>query len=334
MALYNANFSYLGENSKDRGFVVVSFEPDSGFKDTFLSMDPVYEESRHGEFRFDYGARYNSSATIEITIIKKDNTDFTILDVRSTLKWLTGAKTNSWIDIYSEDEFQYSFIGRITDVKQQKLDGRTIGLKVVFTSISPWAFSEQLDRYRSIKQVLNSVENEYGGLTVVEEPNEISINEDGVLCNGLSVNDSGAFEIDEFGSISIRVDNYELINNQSDDIYTYINLDIRFENESCDWIEITNNTLGETTMVTNLQSDDIIEIVDKQFIVAYGFDQVSGTLKNKNRIFGDTFNFVWPRLLPGENDFVVRGNGNGRIKFSYRYPIKIGDCTIDTDINI
>ena len=114
-------------------------------------------------------------------------------------------------------------------------------------------------------------------------------------------------------------------------MYTYINLDIRFENESCEWVEITNNTIGETTRVNNVKNGEIIDIVNKQFIVSYWVDQLSGKLVNNNRIFGDDFNFVWPRLLPGINDFVVNGNGNGRLKFNYRYPMKIGDCTIGED---
>ena len=328
MALYNANFTYLGQNSINNGFVVASFEPDDGFKDTFLSMEPVYEESRHGESRFDYGARYNSVPNVEITIIKRDLTDFSINDVRSALRWLTGARTNSWLDVYSGGRFQYSFLGRVTDVKQRKLDGRTIGLMVVFTSICPWAFSQQFEFNRTIVQSLEYIENKDGGLTVTKNSNEMSINSDGVLCNGPEQEDSGTFDIDEDGIVFVENTITASIDNQSDDLYTYINLDIRFENESCDWVKITNNTIGETTEVKHIQSGEVVDIVDKQFIVSYSMDQVSGKLINNNRIFGDDFNFVWPRLLPGMNYFVVNGNGNGRLKFSYRYPMKIGDCTI------
>lgn len=331
MALYNANFTYIGENSIDKGFVVAAFEPDDGFKDTFLSMEPVYEESRHGEYRFDYGARYNSVPNIEITIIKRDLTDFSIDDVRSALRWLTGSRTNSWLDIYSGGMFQYSFLGRVTDVKQRKLDGRIIGLMIIFTSISPWAFSRQFEFNRTIMQTLDVEGNQEDGFTVTKNSNEMSLSSDGVLCNGPEYNDSGTFDVDIEGAIGVQNIIAANIDNQSDDLYTYINLDIRFENESCEWVEITNNTIGETTRVNHLQNGEIIDIVDKQFIVSYNLDQLSGQLVNNNRIFGDDFNFVWPRLLPGMNDFVVSGSGNGRLKFSYRYPMKIGDCAIGED---
>lgn len=333
MALYNANFTYLGENSSNRGFVVVAFEPDDGFKDTFLSMEPVYEESRHGEFRFDYGARYNSVANVEITIIKNDRTDFSINDVRRALKWLTGSRVNSWMDIYCGNKFQYSFLGRVIDVKQRKLDGRVIGLMVVFSSISPWAFSEKFEFNRTIEQSFTVYENDNDGFTLSKYPDGMSVSDSGVLCNGPEHNDSGTFDIDASGVISIQNLITARIDNQSDDLYTYINLDIRFENESCTFVEVTNNTIGETTKVDRLEPDEVIDIVDKQFIVSYYWDRVSDQLTNNPRIFGEDFNFVWPRLLPGINDFVVRGDGNGRLKFSYRYPIKIGDCTIDDTDN-
>ena len=328
MALYNANFSYLGQNSIDNGFVVAAFEPDEGFKDTFLSMEPVYEDSRHGEFRFDYGARYNSVSVVEITIIKKDLSDFSINDTRNALKWLTGSRTNSWLDIYSGKSFQYSFLGRVTDVKQRKLDGRIIGLMIIFTSISPWAFSRQFEFNRTIEQSLDVINDGNDNLILIKDPNEMSINSHGVLCNGPEVDDSGTFDVDESGAMSVKNAITASIDNQSDDLYTYINLGVRFENQSCQWFEIVNNTIGETTRVDHIGSGEIVEIVDKQFIVSYELDQVSGQLKNLNRIFGDDFNFVWPRLLPGINDFEINGDGNGRLKFSYRYPVKIGDCAI------
>ena len=328
MALYNANFNYLEKNSEEMGFVVSAFDTDSGFKDTFLSMEPVYEESRRGEFRFDYGARYNANAVVEITIIKADRTDFSILDVRNTLKWLTGSVTNSWLNIYSGDDFQYAFLGRFTDVKQQKLDGRTIGLMAIFTSVSPWAFSEE----KSLKNVMTKIltlEVKGNDCIVVKSNGAMSVT-NGVLCNGGGFDDPSSFDILSDGTVCMNADGIVAdVNNQSDDVYTYLNLNVSFENNGCTYLEIENKTLNEITRVVKLYSKDKIEICDKQFIVAYTYDNVSKTWKNQNRIFGDDFNFVWPRLAPGKNEIFIRGDADGEVTFYYRYPIKIGDCTID-----
>jgi hypothetical protein len=50
-----------------------------------------------------------------------------------------------------------------------------------------------------------------------------------------------------------------------------------------------------------------------------------------NKTFGDTFNFIFPRLAAGANEITVAGVGI--ISFEYIYPIKIGNCAIDIDVS-
>ena len=140
MASYHNSFSYLNKNSAEQGYIITAFEPDDGFVDTFLGMDQIYEDHYDGTKRFLYGTRYNNIATINITLIKSDGTDLTINDNRSLLKWLTGTKTATWLDLYQGNKIKYSFIGTITNVQQYKLDGRVIGISCEFSSITPWAY--------------------------------------------------------------------------------------------------------------------------------------------------------------------------------------------------
>ena len=46
-----------------------------------------------------------------------------------------------------------------------------------------------------------------------------------------------------------------------------------------------------------------------------------------SRNFGNNFNFVFPRLMAGDNEFVI--NGNGKIVFEYITPVKLGNIAID-----
>ena len=112
------------------------------------------------------------------------------------------------------------------------------------------------------------------------------------------------------------------MNNKSDDLYTYIYLDIDYINESGTSLSIKNETLGEESVVTNMVANEEVSISAKQFIIS----------SIQNKIFGDSFNFVWPRLQPGENEFVVSGNGRGVAHFTYRYPMKVGDFAMDVSI--
>lgn len=206
MSSYYPSFKYLGINSRDKRLVVAHFDADQGETDTFLGMEPIYTESADGSRRLDYGAKYNNVAVFRITVIKEDGGDFSVKEVREHLRWLTGYKKNSPLDLCENfiEEFagdgitydfnfvntcdhvvrvyvdgvllndnqwalnhtkntiklvdtpisgaiikvayskiKYSFIGRITNAWQYKLDARTSGLVFEFTSISPWAYSSR-----------------------------------------------------------------------------------------------------------------------------------------------------------------------------------------------
>jgi len=52
MASYHTSFNYLGENSAKLGYIIAAFEPDNGFKDTFLGMDQISEDYYDGTKKF------------------------------------------------------------------------------------------------------------------------------------------------------------------------------------------------------------------------------------------------------------------------------------------
>jgi hypothetical protein len=51
------------------------------------------------------------------------------------------------------------------------------------------------------------------------------------------------------------------------------------------------------------------------------------TSDKPTKTFGNDFNFVFPRLIPGENEFII--NGTGELTFQYIAPVKLGDIAID-----
>jgi hypothetical protein len=318
MSSYHSSFSYNGENSaKDRNLIIASFEPDNGFKETFLSVDVIQEDYYDGTKKYTYGSKYNTTSTISITVIKGNGGDFSLNEVRSHLKWLTGARVDSWLDMYSGDKFQYSFLGRVTDVQQQKLDARTIGLMITFTSISPWAYSAPQSFNCNIWQSIDITSD--GAIHKDEQDSDgFGLDNNGVLTVSALDNDA-YFNITEDGTVYMDTAYRSIINNQSDDLYTYIYLDIDYQNDNGTYISIKNNSLQEESLISNVSANESIQISAKQFILS--------SIPNKS--FGDDFNFVWPRLQPGANDFVIEGDGGGTAKFTYRYPMKVGDCTMD-----
>ena len=259
MASYYPSFNYQGINSRSKNFVVAHFEADNGKMDTFLGMEPIYTESADGSSRIDYGAKFSNVAVFNITIIKQSGGDFSVAEVRDCLKWLTGVRTNSPLDLTehfienSDDSnsslicdgnttkfklfqqcdhayyvktngvdlesgwtittdgntsflvfdnapsagtkitiaynrIKYSFIGRVTNVWQQKIDARTTGIVLEFTSSSPWAFS----RTYTINQDVYGTEDTPETIIINNESDEqyswlylktIFTNEDGTIKN-------------------------------------------------------------------------------------------------------------------------------------------------------
>ena len=320
MASYHTSFSYNDKNSaKDMGLIIASFEPDEGFKESFLSMDNVSDDYFDGTKRFDYGSKYNTSASIEITVIKKDGSDMKLEEFRAYAKWLTGSKIDSWLDMYVGDSVIYSFLGKFTNLEHYKMDARTIGIRLTFSSISPWAYSPPQVFDCSIYQVLTTTI--YGVLRIGEnDKNPLGVENNVVYPNRLDSN--SCFNITDDGVAYLDTAYRTTIDNKSDDLYTYIYLDIDYTNISGDSFSVKNATLGEESIVTGMSKNESVSISAKQFI----------TSDIPNKIFGDNFNFVWPRLQTGINDFIINGNGKGSAQFSYRYPMKVGDCVIDVDV--
>ena len=267
MSSYHSSFSYLGKSSKkDFNWIVTHFSDnaDSGEVDTFLSTSAVYSDSYDGTRQAFYGAKYDTVATPQITVIKQDGTDFGIDDNRKALRWLTGSKQPTWMDFYIGDEIKYRLLGRVKSVSQYKMDARIVGLVLTFESISPYGYSS-----------LQTVSKNIDGNSIITIPCE------------------------------------------SDDLHSYVYMNTIYENTSGNLLKITNSTTGDITEVSGLAQNEIITISDNMLI----------TSDKPSKTFGNTFNFVFPRLVAGDNELIIDGVGN--ITFQYIFPVKLGDIAID-----
>ena len=273
MSSYHNSFTYLGQNSKDNFSLVIShFDYDNGESETGLATESIYTASYDGTRRNLYGTKYSGAEPVRITLIKQNGGEFSLDDNRKILKWLTGAKTDSWLDLKIADTVQYRMFGHVQNVLQYKLDARVIGIIVVFESASPWAFSD----------LQNAEENINGEKTIA-------------------------------------------INNDSDDWHGYTNVKVTYKNTAENGsLTIQNAAISnEPTIINNLGINEVIVLDTNQMISS----------DNEYRIFGNDFNFIFPKLISGINTITV--TGYGEIKFEYYSCIKIGDMAMninaDTD---
>lgn len=216
MSVYHTSFNYLDKNSnKDFGLIISHFSDgaDSGEMETFMSMDPVYTDNASGTKRIDYGAKYSSVAVFRITIIKQDGSELSVSNIRSYLKWLTGARTNSSLDLLIGNEIKYSFVGRFTNAWQYKMDARTCGLILEFTSISPWAYSPKQTVERTINGSIEiEINNQSDDLYEYVYPKITYTNTTG---NSLKIENKTTGEVTHVGELStneiITIDNNLMI---------------------------------------------------------------------------------------------------------------------------
>ena len=263
MSSYHTSFRYLEKNSYDDfNLQIVHFESgDIGETDSYLSQDSIYADSPRGTKRTLYGTKYNSVASLSITVMRPDGSEFSIEKTREIYKWLTGATQYNWMDLYIGDEVKYRMLCFVQNVQPYKIDSRIVGFVITVESNSPWCYSP-------------------------------------LITETLQVSGSGVLQI----------------NNPSDDLYTYTQMTTVFENTTGDSLIISNDTLNESTTVENLVQNEVITLSENMFI----------TSDNTTRVFGTDFNYVWPKLNPGINDFIITGTGN--LTFQYIYCMKVGDC--------
>ena len=267
MSVYHPIIRFKDKTNFDYELSVQHFDADLGEVDSYLTMEPIYTDTFDGELRNDFGAKYTDVARPVVTFVESDGSDITPYKVRSVLRWLTGAKDVSFMDICDEDGISVcAYIGRFTDVKLQKIDARVVGIVAYFTSISPFAYSD-------IKEVK---------FTVTETGTDFAID------------------------------------NDTDDIYNPLYPSIVFTNrqgadEDKVMLSLQNKTMSNETIFKNLQTNETVTI-DTNFVVYSD---------NTARIFNNDFNFEFPILAPGTNDFSAVGDGELLIRF--RYPMKLAD---------
>lgn len=276
MSSYYPSFNLFEKNSyDDYGLVVTHFEADDGESDTFLGMDPIYSDNAFGTRRIDYGAKFNSVIAARISVIKHNGTDFSVKEVRDFLKWTTGSRKNSFLELceWNEDvglwSTQFRLLGRVTAAYQQKLDARTIGLTIEFTTVSPFAYSPV--------QTLSMEIDGTASLTIENETDDIDT----------PIYLNVRFENSMAGDLVIR--NETMIE--------------KLDGDLANNLEAANRLY---TKVTGLVQNEIITL-DSNLIITS--DQPAKTT------FGNTFNFVYPQLVAGTNRLTIEGNGSIAIDY-------------------
>lgn len=263
MSIYHPVVRVNGKTNYDFSLIVAHFEPDNGQTEFYLDLEPIFTDNFDGTQSNDHGAKYTKKAAPVVTFVEVDGSDMHPAKIRHVLRWLTGQRNVSWMDLLNQDgECVCSYLGRFISVQAQKLDSRVVGLVCQFQATSPWAYS-------AVKEY----------------------------------------------SINIGNNTFFSLENDTDDLYTYIYPNVTLDNTGTAFT-LKNTTSDSETKLSNLSSGEFITIDSNLFVHS-----------SKNRLFNNDFNYVFPELVPGTNSFIA--NGSGQLTIKFRHPMKVGDGLLD-----
>lgn len=307
MSSYHMQFTYKGKTNNDPlgpepldgeldtrpHLIVVAFSPDNGETDAFLAMESIFDTKYDGTSRYDYGAAYHDVAKPTITMIKSDYSDLTLYEFREIARWLTGAKKSSWLDLQMPSQ---SSVG------------------VYETAYSFLCKCTNLTQHKLDGRVIGVVATFESVSPWAYSPlQNLKIKDgDSEIISGTE-NEPFTFTL----------------NNQSDDIYSYLYPNISITNTTQDSFILTNNTLETYEGTAQNATTSMVDVVDNEVVVLTNRGII---LTDSTQGAGNRFNWVWPKMLPGDNEFSFVGEG--KIIFAYRYPIKAGNCILGIDDRI
>lgn len=295
----------------------LAFDEDTRDVDSQLGRTPVISEVYNGTLKRVHSYKWNNSFTPTITFIKQDYSDFTPEENRKMLKWLTGSKNPSFLEIYKDDSeaAEYYILGNWIEVSQHKLgNGRVVGYVAKFESVAPWAFSD----IQSVTKDVSSPKNNTIQLFVeTDEPEDL-------IYPRITIEQNESTHIIEINYTIQTSDMLAGTVYKNGDTYYWLNDNRERQTGTTPPPAIT------TTSITIKNTDEngkkivstISDNVKGEKITIDGANRVISSTR-PDRIFGDNFNWNWIGFTEGENTLSVVGNCT--VTVEWREPIKCGE---------
>ena len=143
--MVNAHKIVFNKLSSDEFDVTLhcNFDGNAGTTSSFLNRDNIHTEHYDGR-RVIYKTKYNEVLTPRFTIIKQDFSDFSDIENRKILSWLTSSDKPTWLEVYTDDgeAFSWRCFGNIINIEQYKLgSARVVGYEFEMETTHPYAWS-------------------------------------------------------------------------------------------------------------------------------------------------------------------------------------------------
>lgn len=304
----------------------VAFDSDSGEVNTFLSREAVASESYDGKYKRIHRFKHTETFAPKFTFTKSNFEDFSLKEVRATLKWLTSKDTASLLEVYYNDSDNVSFasIGGFVNLQQHKLaNNRTVAITAEWDSCMPFALSRLYDVKKQIYSATDRT------ITIIVDTDD---NQPVYPCIEIDhgYNDEPHYIVNTptgniFDNPSDMVDNTVYYN---DATYYWINqgnVNVSQEDPhlSTTSVKIRNKHTDRFGNTTLLPSVIVKNNTTTERVTIDGANKIISSSRT-NRIFGDDFaNWQWLELYDGINELTIEGNCE--ITLKWRTVIKCGE---------
>jgi hypothetical protein len=137
----------------------VAIDGDNGETQTYLNREAVSSESHDGRYKRIQAFKYTETFSPKFTFFKKNFEEFSLDDIRATLKWLTHKDTTALLEIYYDDSnvVSWASIGGFVDLQTYKIaNNRTIAITATWDSISPFAMSDLYNVTQNVAHAINT----------------------------------------------------------------------------------------------------------------------------------------------------------------------------------
>lgn len=335
-----------------------AFDSDSGNTESFFNKEAVSTNIYDGSRRNVHGYNYTEVMNVSITLIKQDYSDITDKENRKIISWLTGSNKVEELTVYKDDSevISYRLIGNVTNIEQYKLaNNRVVGYVISFENISPYAFSP----VRTITKTITTPEtftlkcrsdvyekHLFPRITMaLGESIYLPINED-PMADTFEMLPNTVYEYEGAHYVKINGQKHTLsicptsIDKQTADASTVDTYCLSmsdktvykgvYANSAYGWQKVA--VVGASFEISNTYYEDGHDVTVKstvtdcyanEIITFDGDNKLISSSRTPMRIIGDSFNWEWLYLIPGDNSITI--SGSGTVMFEWVEPIKIGN---------
>lgn len=350
---------FRNQTNEDFDLIVgAAFDSDSGNTESFLNRESTSSNTYDGSRRNIHGYHYTDVMNVSFTLIKQDYTDITDYERRKIYAWLTGSNKVEELAVYKDDSevISYRLLGGFTTIEHYKLgNGRDVGVVVNFEHTAPYAYSPVKSITKTITApetiTLNCCTDVYEkplypritvtlGNSIVLPVNEDPLSDTFEMIENVAYQYNGYHYINLDGqkhALSVTSSNIESQVADSKTVGTYclsktdntVYLGVVLDN-SYSWKKI--KTIGAGFEIRNTYYENgqdvttksaVIDCFTNEEITIDGDNKIISSTRTPMRIFGESFNWEWVHLVPGENHITV--SGDCTITIEWVEPIKIGN---------